>query len=118
MARVAPLIGEPQDPNVAAVFREIQDAFGKVPNLFRTYANHPPLLRANWEKVKAVMMTGNLRRKVKESIAVLVSKDNSCKYCVAAHTAALLSLGMTTDQVAALEKTAWTPQTSTPRKRR
>lgn len=104
MARVAPLTGDPRDPNVAAVFREIQDAFGKVPNLFRTYANHPPLLRANWEKVKAVMMTGHLRRKVKEAIALLVSRDNSCTYCVAAHTAGLQSLGMTVDQIAALEQ--------------
>ena len=103
MVRVAPLMGEPQDPSVKAVFLEIEDAFGKVPNLFRTYANHPPLLRVNWEKVKVVMMAGNLRRKVKEAIAVLVSKDNSCAYCVAAHTVALQSLGMTVDQVAALE---------------
>lgn len=103
MARVAPLTGQAPDPSVTAVFQEIQDAFGKVPNLFRTYAHHPPLLRANWEKVKAVMMTGHLRRKVKEVIAVLVSKDNSCTYCVAAHTAVLQSLGVTADQIAALE---------------
>lgn len=109
MTRIVPLTEDSLDPAVATAFQEIQDAFGRVPNLFRTYAHHPPLLRANWDKVKAVMMQGNLRRKVKETIAVLVSKDNSCGYCVAAHTAALQSLGMTADQIAALEQSLETP---------
>jgi uncharacterized peroxidase-related enzyme len=73
-----------------------------VPNLFKTYAHHPPLLRANWNKVKAVMMEGSLSRKVKETIAVLVSRDNSCNYCVAAHTAALKSIGVPDVELAAI----------------
>ncbi len=103
MARIAPLISRLDDPIVSAIFVEIEGAFGMVPNLFQTYAHHPPLLQANWQKVKAVMMAGSLRREVKETIAVLVSKDNSCSYCVAAHTAALLSPGMAAEQIAALE---------------
>lgn len=63
-----------------------------VPNLFLTMAHYPPLLKANWEKVKAVMMAGRLPRKVKETIALLVSKDNECQYCVKAHSAALRTL--------------------------
>ena len=103
MARIRSLTGQQLAPDVGIVFQEIQGAFGRVPNLFRTCAHHPPLLRANWEKVKAVMMVGSVRRKVKETIAVLVSKDNSCAHCVAAHTAALQSLGMSPDQIDALE---------------
>jgi len=103
MTRIVPLTSQPDDPAVSTVFGEIEAAFGMVPNLFRVYAHHPPLLQANWEKVKAVMMAGSLRRDVKETIAVLVSKDNSCSYCVAAHTAVLKSLGMTAEQIAALE---------------
>ena len=57
------------------IFSEIEASFGKVPNLFRTYAHHPPLLRANWEKVKAVMGEGSLSQKAKQAIAVLVSRD-------------------------------------------
>ena len=103
MTRIVPLTSQPENPVVSTVFGEIEAAFGKVPNLFRAYAHHPPLLQANWEKVKAVMMAGSLRREVKETIAVLVSKDNSCSYCVAAHTAALQSLGMSPEQIASLE---------------
>jgi uncharacterized peroxidase-related enzyme len=104
MTRVVPLIEDGQNAAVVAVFQEIQNAFGKVPNLFRAYAHHPPLLRANWDKVKAVMMKGRLRREVKETIALLVSKDNGCDYCVAAHTAALRSLGIEDEQIATLEQ--------------
>jgi uncharacterized peroxidase-related enzyme len=89
--------------DVQEIFTEIEGAFGMVPNLFKTYSHFPPLLRANWDKVKALMMQGNLSRKTKEAIAVLVSKDNSCSYCVAAHTAALKSIGVTEAEIEVIE---------------
>ncbi len=48
-------------------------------------------------------MQGSLSRKVKESIALLVSKDNSCAYCVAAHTAALRTIGTTDKELRMIE---------------
>ncbi len=45
------------------------------------------------------MMQGDLSRKLKETIAVLVSKDNSCSYCVAAHSGALKSIGVTDEEI-------------------
>ncbi|HZK49064.1 MAG TPA: peroxidase-related enzyme [Thermoleophilia bacterium] len=103
MPRIEPFSTEKVDEAVAATFAEIEGAFGMVPNLFRTYAYNPALLEANWNKVKALMMGGVLDRKVKEAIAVLVSKDNSCAYCVAAHTMALRSIGVSEEEIAALE---------------
>ena len=100
MSRIEPVAAYPQD--VAAIFMEIEGAFGMVPNLFKTCAHHPPLLQANWSKVKAVMMEGSLSRKVKETIAVLVSRDNSCSYCVAAHTGALRAIGVTEKEISAI----------------
>ncbi len=99
MARIKTLDTETVTKEAAAIFAEIKGAFGMVPNLFRTYAHFPPLLEANWNKVKAVMMQGNLSRKVKETIAVLVSKDNSCSYCVAAHSGALKAIGVTDEEI-------------------
>lgn len=102
MSRMVPVLSQPK--NVAAIFQEIEGAFGRVPNLFKTYAHHPPLLQANWNKVKAVMMEGSLSQKVKQTIAVLFSRDNSCSYCVAAHTAALRAIGVTDDEISAIEE--------------
>lgn len=103
MSRISPLSHETADVHAAAILKEIETAFGMVPNLFRTYAHHPPLLEANWNKVKAVMMQGSLNRKLKETIALMVSKDKSCLYCVAAHTIALKSIGVGDDEVKAIE---------------
>lgn len=86
------------------ILDEIESTLGRVPNLFRTYAAHPPLLRANWGKMKAAMMEGELPRRLKEAIALLVSQDNGCRYCVAAHSAALQRLGVDDDTLAAIRE--------------
>ena len=103
MSRISAIEKNEVSEDVQEIFTEIESAFGKVPNLFKTYAHFPPLLKANWDKVKALMMQGKLSRKTKEAIAVLVSKDNSCSYCVAAHTAALKSIGVTGKEIEIIE---------------
>ncbi len=100
---IQPVYEAPHLSSVDEIFADIENCFGMVPNLFRTYAHHPPLLDANWRKVKRVMMDGSLPRLVKEVIAVLVSKDNACRYCVAAHTAALRSLGKSDADIKRIE---------------
>jgi hypothetical protein len=45
-------------PEVLAINQEIKQAFGRIPNLFKTCTHHPPLLEANRHKVKGVMMAG------------------------------------------------------------
>ncbi len=95
MARIKALDKKDVSDEVRLIFSEIENIFGMVPNLFKTSAHFPQLLKANWDKVKAVMMGGNLSRKIKETIAVLVSKDNSCQYCVGAHTMSLNAIGVT-----------------------
>jgi len=87
----------------SAILFEIGKAFGgHVPNVFKAYAAHPSLLAANWQKFKAVMLQGKLRRKVKEAIASVISYDNQCKYCVAAHSAALRSMKVSEPEIAAM----------------
>lgn len=103
MSRIS--LVNPQDSTeaVQVVLQEIKGAFGRIPNLFRAYANHPPLLEANWHKVKKVMMEGTLSRKSKETIALFVSKDNGCKYCVAAHSGALKAIGVSAAEIDRIE---------------
>lgn len=79
---------------VRETFAEIEAGFGSVPNLFKTYAHYPPLLQANWEKMKATMETGNLPAKLKQTIALLVSQDNTTEYCIQAHSQILLNMGV------------------------
>ncbi|MCM2358171.1 MAG: peroxidase-related enzyme [Geobacteraceae bacterium] len=104
MPRLEAMKPEQASEDVQAIFKEIEAAFGMLPNLFTTYAHHPPLFRANWTKVKAVMMEGTLSPKVKQTIAVLVSRDNSCAYCVAAHTGALKAIGVSGEEISIIEQ--------------
>ena len=104
MTRISTYQISTADTEVKEIFAEIEGTFGMVPNLFKTYANHVPLLRANWNKVKAVMGEGSLNQKTKQTIAVLVSKDNGCAYCVAAHTGALRAIGVTDDEIKMIEE--------------
>ncbi|NCO52057.1 MAG: peroxidase-related enzyme [Deltaproteobacteria bacterium] len=99
MSRISLVSPEKASPEVETIYAEISQAFGKIPNLFKAYAHHPPLLEANWHKVKRVMMEGVLARKTKEAIALLVSQDNGCTYCVAAHTGALKMVGVSDDEI-------------------
>ncbi|MDT8440860.1 MAG: peroxidase-related enzyme [Desulfuromonadales bacterium] len=103
MARIPLIAPGTASADVEAIYAEIKSAFGMIPNLFKTYAHHPPLLQANWHKVKRVMMEGQLSRKTKEAIALLVSKDNGCRYCVAAHTGALKAAGVSAEEIARIE---------------
>lgn len=84
---------------VGEVFGEIKKRFGSVPNLFRAYANHPDLLRSNWEKYKAIMAQGELSRKTKEAMALAISSANGCRYCVVAHSTALKMLKATDEEI-------------------
>lgn len=90
-------------PASEAILQEIEAGFGRRPSLFLTYAHHPQLLRANWEKAKALMMGGFLSRKTKESIALVTSRDNACAYCIGSHTAALKSIGVSDAEIQHLE---------------
>jgi uncharacterized peroxidase-related enzyme len=90
-----PLPETTEQKETLEVFKDIEATFVRVPNLFRAYALYPPLLAANWGKFKALMaQRGQLDPRVKETIALLVSQDNGCAYCIAAHTAGLKSLGL------------------------
>ena len=89
---------------VKEVFDDIKAARGlaAVPNYWRAIAHRPEYLRSEWEKLKLIMSTGTIDRKVKEMIAVAVSATNSCEYCLESHTAALRELGTSDAEIVEL----------------
>ena len=64
--------------------REIFDAFlkerGNIPNMFRTVAHRPLLLKTMIAHFKAVMGAGTVGPKLKELLFVRVSQLNHCEY--------------------------------------
>jgi alkylhydroperoxidase/carboxymuconolactone decarboxylase family protein YurZ len=83
MATVRMVMEDEADGRVKAVYDDIKTALGTdfVPNLYKVMALKPPVLEANWSKVKAVMVEpGKLDRRTKEIIAVAVSAVMGCEY--------------------------------------
>jgi alkylhydroperoxidase family enzyme len=62
------------------IFEGYQRERGNVPNMFRTMAHRPELLRTMIAHFRAVMAPTSLTVRLKELIAVAVSGINECAY--------------------------------------
>jgi uncharacterized peroxidase-related enzyme len=81
----------------------IEGAFGTVPNMFRAVANSPAALQSMWGAFGA-FSTGSLGPALTEQIAVAVADRNSCRYCLAAHTALGANAGLDGGSLAAAQQ--------------
>jgi uncharacterized peroxidase-related enzyme len=102
---------EPDLPaDVQALFEAPRARLGFVPNVLRLYALRPSHLLL-WDAHYNDLMKGDsgLSKAEREMIAVVVSVANECRYCIAAHSAALRKLTKDTvlaDVIAADHTTA------------
>lgn len=93
-----PIVGEAdaRDPEVVRVYDEIRTelGFGIVPNIFKSMAIRPTLLRANWDKFRATILQGYLPRTLKEMVGILISQTNGSEYALRVHLHGLSAMGM------------------------
>ena len=79
-----PRLSKISPEQAAGEVREIFDAFlkerGNIPNMFRTVAHRPEIMRTMTAHFRAVMNTGTVEKKLKELVAVRVSHINYCDY--------------------------------------
>ncbi len=77
--------------------RELLDAIdgklGMVPNFLKVFANSPAALKA-FLGLHAIAGDGELDPQTRERIALAVAQQNSCQYCVSAHTAIARKAGL------------------------
>lgn len=104
---IVPLLDDETAPAEAlAVFDDIRAIRGTdhVNNFWRALAHDPELLRATWERLKAVMAprAGGLDPLTKELVYIAVSVANGCDYCIHSHTAAARAKGASEAQIADL----------------
>jgi uncharacterized peroxidase-related enzyme len=90
-----PPADNPLPNDVSALAARLEAELGFVPNLVRTYARRPDLLRAWYVHYRQLFEpTEALDLPAREMIAVVVSVRNRCEYCIASHSAGLrLALG-------------------------
>jgi uncharacterized peroxidase-related enzyme len=82
--------------NNKAVFDHMQKSFGKIPNLYATFALNETALP---DYLALQTRKSTLSAKEREIINLVVSQVNDCNYCVPAHTAISKMLGFTDDQI-------------------
>ncbi|MGH9467119.1 MAG: carboxymuconolactone decarboxylase family protein [Terriglobales bacterium] len=78
--RLSRLKTEQTAPEVRPLLEAIYEQRGNVPNMFRTAAHRPELLRTMMAHFRVVMGEGVVPVKLKELLAVRVSQINACHY--------------------------------------
>jgi uncharacterized peroxidase-related enzyme len=100
--RLKPLGKDEADASVHADYEAFLKARGNVPNLFATLARRPALMRATAALLRETMAPGEVPVRLKELIALRVSRYNACEYCVASHSRLARAAGATDADLAAV----------------
>lgn len=78
------------DPALADVYEHIRGQRGRVANILRVHSLDPGALQAHLDLYMHLMFSrSGLSRLEREAVAVAVSAENACAYCVAHHLEAL-----------------------------
>jgi uncharacterized peroxidase-related enzyme len=81
------------EPDIAAYFDKCREKLGLIPNVLLAYAFDTAKLRAFMAMYNDLMLApSGLTKAEREMIAVAVSAENRCVYCLTAHGAALRQL--------------------------
>ena len=103
MSRIPTIAYEQADPAAQEIFDHYKKERGNVPNMFRTVAHRPEILRTMIAHFRAVMETGTVGLKLKELVIVRTSQLNHCEYCLNSHTQLARRHGWSEEQIAGLE---------------
>ncbi len=80
MPRLTKVSTDQPSSDVRAEFETFLNERGNVPNMFRTAAHRPEIMKTMTAHFRAVMNTGTVEKKLKEMVAVRVSHLNACEY--------------------------------------
>jgi alkylhydroperoxidase family enzyme len=80
MHRISRLDRSQVDSEVAAIYDHFMKVRGNIPNMFRTAAHRPEIMKTMIAHFRAVMETGTVPTKLKELVIVRTSQINRCEY--------------------------------------
>jgi alkylhydroperoxidase family enzyme len=78
--RISRLDKSQVDAESRQVFEDFLRERGNIPNMFRTVAHRPEIMRTMIAHFRAVMNTGTVPKKLKELVIVRTSQINRCEY--------------------------------------
>jgi alkylhydroperoxidase family enzyme len=80
MARVPAVDPSRADTSLKDLFDDFIRERGAVPNMFRTLAHDPQILRTWFDAFRATLREGEVPTRIKEMVAVRVSHMNRSRY--------------------------------------
>jgi len=80
MPRISRVDKSQASPEVAEVYDHFMKVRGNIPNMFRTVAHRPEIMRTMVAHFRAVLETGTVPLKLKELIIVRTTQINRCEY--------------------------------------
>jgi AhpD family alkylhydroperoxidase len=83
--RIAAIPTSTTDQALVPLYAAVKAGLGMVPNLMQVVGNSPAAL-SGYLSLNAALAQGHLPAAVRERIALAVAQDNTCDYCLAAHT--------------------------------
>lgn len=100
MSRIVAVDPNAASPAVKRLLDGVQRGLGATPNLFRVAGQSAAALEAMTSFFGAVTK-GALDARARESVALAVSEDNACDYCLSAHTYLGQGAGLSEAEIAA-----------------
>jgi uncharacterized peroxidase-related enzyme len=103
MAMIDPVDPEKTTGKAKELLDRVKSGFGMVPNVISTMANAPVVLEAYLD-MGGSLGNGMLSPQLREQIALAVSEANSCEYCISAHSAFGIMVGIEKDEIISSRK--------------
>lgn len=103
MAKIAYVEKEQAPENIQAIYDNLQNMFGVVPNVIKAMANAPELLSGFMPYLGATLGQSQVSNDLKELAILTTTKLNGCTYCTAHHTGAGKRAGLTDEKIAAAD---------------
>jgi len=103
MARISPIDPASATGETKALLDAVQAKLGMTPNFLRVLG-HSPAALSSFLGLYGIAEQGSLDAPTRERIALTLAEQNSCEYCLSAHTAIGESAGLTSDEMEANRK--------------
>lgn len=100
MSRIHIVTPHNASPEQKQLLDAIESELGFVPNFLKVFANSPAALRA-FLGLHGIAGSGSLEPQTRERIALALAQQNSCEYCLSAHTAIGRKAGLDNGEIAA-----------------
>lgn len=100
MSRIQVISNDIATTEQQALFDAIKAELGVVPNFLRIFANSPVAL-SSFLGLYGVAKQGSLDLATRERIALAIAQQNSCEYCLSAHTTLGKNAGLSADEISA-----------------